>query len=145
MTHLIPLRFHVNLLAGGLALIAPLLAIAADPAPAAAVNVKVFPDHYAVNEQKFKDVAALEASLALANDRVVRLGSCGRASTRSLLAAVERLHVAHPGVIELHTLPAGEPDCSPAHAVAIGAQGRIGSFEDSAYFTTDALGRSIMP
>ena len=145
MTHLIPLRFHVNLIAGGLFLIVPLLAIAACPTPAAVVHVKVFPDHYAVNEQKFADVVALEASLALSDYRVVHLDNCGPASTRALLTVVERLHYAHTGVIELHKLPAGEEGCSLAKGVAIGAQGRVGSSEDSAYFATDSFGRSIMP
>ena len=145
MTHLIPLRFHVNLIAGGLFLIVPLLAIAASPTPAAVVHVKVFPDHYAVNEQKFADVVALEASLALSDYRVVHLDNCGPASTRALLTVVERLHYAHTGVIELHKLPAGEEGCSQAKSVAIGAQGQIGSSKDSAYFATDSFGRSIMP
>lgn len=145
MTHLIPLRFHVNLIAGGLFLIVPLLAIAACPTPAAVVHVKVFPDHYAVNEQKYADVVALEASLALSDYRVVHLDNCGPASTRALLTVVERLQYAHTGVIELHKLPAGEEGCSLAKGVAIGAQGQIGSSKDSAYFATDSFGRSIMP
>lgn len=145
MTHLIPLRFHVSLIAGALFLIVPLLAIAACPTPAAVVHVKVFPDHYAVNDQKFADVVALEASLALSDYRVVHLDNCGPASTSALLTVVERLHLADTGVIELHKLPAGEQDCSLAKGVAIGAQGRVGSSEDSAYFATDSFGRSIMP
>ena len=145
MTHLIPLRFHVNLIAGGLFLIVPLLAIAACPTPAAVVHGKVFPDHHAVNEQKYADVVALEASLALSDYRVVHLDNCGPASTRALLTVVERLQYAHTGVIELHKLPAGEEGCSLAKGVAIGAQGQIGSSKDSAYFATDSFGRSIMP
>jgi len=145
MTHLIPLRFHVNLIAGGLFLIVPLLAIAACPTPAAVAHVKVFPDHYAVNEQKFADVVALEAALALSDYRVVHLDTCGPASARALLAAVERLHLGDTGVIEVHKRPASELDCSQAKSVAIGAQGQIGSSKDSAYFATDSFGRSIMP
>ncbi len=143
MTHLIPLRFHVNLIAGALFFIVPLLAIAVCPTPA--VHVKVFTDHYAVNDQKFADVIALEASLALSDHRVVHLDNCGPASSRALLAVVERLHLADTGVIELHKLPASEQDCSLAKGAPIGTQGRVGSSEDNAYFATDSFGRSIMP
>lgn len=131
------------LIATGFAAILPLLASAADLAPAA-IHVRVFAGHYAVGSDQFSDAAALQAALAPAGDRVLRLEDCGPVSSGALLAAVERLYGAHSGVIEIRSLPAGEPECAPARGGLRSTDVVVGSGA-AGYGATDREGRSIMP
>jgi hypothetical protein len=128
--HLIPLRLDIRLIASGLTLLLPLFANAADCPPETMVQVTVFPDYYEVNKQRPGDVVALEATLGLTNERLVRLEKCGPAATQALVAAVATLHVVHTGDIEIHALPVGDPKCSRTHPASLG---------------TDGLGRIFMP
>lgn len=143
--HLIPSHFRSSLVAGALALVAPSFAIAADSTAAAVVYVKVFHDHYAVNEQWLADAVVLEAALQPIGDRVLRLDNCGQKATPALLAAVERLYLAHAGVIEIRPLPAGDQACSSANDWPVSERGVSAVSKDAAYLATDSFGRSIMP
>lgn len=128
--YLIPLQLDIRLIASGLTILLPLFANAADCPPETMVQVKVFPDYYAVNKQRPGDVVALEASLGPTNERVVRLEKCGPAATQALVAAVAALNVVHNGVIEIHALSVGDPKCSRTLPAPLG---------------TDGLGRIFMP
>ena len=143
--HLIPLRLGVRLIASGLTLLLPLFASAGDCPSETMVQVKVFPDYYAVNKQRLGDVVALEASLGPTNDRVVHLDKCGPAATQALLAAVAAIHVIHTGDIEIHALPVGDPKCTRTQGELIREGGVGSSSEDPASFGTDSLGRIFMP
>jgi hypothetical protein len=85
-------RCRWNLVTAGLALILPLSGFTQDNAPPEALNVKVFPDRYVAAGKPFSDLAALEAWAKPIRIRVLWLDSCGPASTKQLLAAVERFH-----------------------------------------------------
>src|SRR5512132_1536009 len=78
--------------AGGLALMLPLSAFGLDSVPPEALNVKVFPDRYVAAGKPFSDLATLEAWAKPIHIRTLWLDSCGTASTKQLLAAVERFH-----------------------------------------------------
>ncbi len=105
-------RTVLGALALALACGLPLQAPAEEVAAVSSVRVKVFPDHYAVDGQRMGDALALEAALPADAHAAVRLETCGAASARPLLAAVERLHGARVGVVEIHSLPGGEPGCA---------------------------------
>lgn len=77
---------------GGLALVFPLSALGLDSAPPEALNVKVFPDRYVAAGKPFSELAALEAWAKPIQIRTLWLDSCGNASTKQLVAAVERFH-----------------------------------------------------
>lgn len=140
--HLNNLKLHISRMAGGITMMIPLSVFAADLAQTEVVNVKVFPDHYALMDQRLPDATALEAWLEPKDMQVVRLEHCGAGSARALLAAVERLHVAHTGALEIRALPDGEPGCSAADGdrLPANAQGH-----EAAYLATDVFGRSILP
>jgi hypothetical protein len=109
-----------------LALAVPLSASAAGDT----LDVKVLPDRYLVAGRSFADVAALEAWARPARIRTLQLETCGPASTRQLLAAVERFQAVSVEGIQIRALPVAEPACVPA---------------DAGYFATDETGRSVLP
>lgn len=77
--------------------------------------------------------------------RVLRLESCGPEPSRALLAALEQIHAAPGGVIEIRALAAGAPAC-PQRSGMAGSPGRPElSMPDGGYLATDARGRSIIP
>lgn len=142
--HLNNLHLQICRMVGGIAMMIPLSLFAADLAETEVVHVKVFPDHYALMDQRFPDAHALEAWLEPKDVQRVRLEHCGAGSARALLAAVERLHVAHTGGLEIGALPDGEPGCSAAAGDRPSGNAR-GYTADAAYLATDAFGRSILP
>jgi hypothetical protein len=139
-------RCRSALVAGGLALILPLSGTAVDSVPPEALNVKVFPDRYVIAGRPFPDLAALEAWAKPILIRTLWLDSCGAASTRQLLAAVERFHSIYPEGILIRTLPRGEAECLSAAEHASGGQPNMSlSRPDAEYYATDQLGRSALP
>ena len=73
--------------------------------------MKVFPDRYVAAGKPFSDLAALEAWAKPILIRVLWLDSCGPASTRPLLAEVERFHRVYVEGVQIRTFAAGEPEC----------------------------------
>jgi hypothetical protein len=144
--HAIVSRCRSTLVAGGLALIVPLSGFAMDNVPPETLSVKVFPDRYVAAGKPFTDLAALEAWAKPILIRELRLDSCGPASTRQLLAAVERFHRVYVEGVQIRTFAAGEPAClGTAEQAGWDRDGVTGAPADDAYYATDQLGRSIMP
>lgn len=143
--HPVPICSHRDLgrMAAMLALAIPLQAFSAELATANTIHVKVFPDHYAVDEQRFGDLAALQAALAHGSRAVVRLDHCGPMSVGPLLAAVEGLHDSAVDVLEIRPLPNGVAGCVDSNAALRG--GRGGPAASAAYLETDRSGRSLIP
>lgn len=142
--HLNNLHLHIRRMAGGIAMMIPLSLFAGELAQTEVVHVKVFPDHYALMDQRIPDAPALEARLEPKAMQLVRLEHCGPGSARALLAAVERLHVAQTGTLEIRALPDGEPGCSTAAGDRLPGHAH-GRATDADYLATDAFGRSILP
>ena len=139
-------RFRRTIVAGGLALILPLPALALDNAPPEALSVKVFPDRYVAAGKPFSDLAALEAWAKPIIVRVLWLDSCGSASTKQLLAAVERFHRVYVEGVQIRTFAAGEPECLVADEQASrDRDGVTRGRADAGYYATDQRGRSTMP
>src|SRR5262249_45040531 len=88
----------------GLALLMPRSVMAADNVPPEALNVKVFPDRYVAAGRPFADVAALAAWAKPILIRTLWLDTCGPASTKQLLAAVERFQSDYPEGIQIRAL-----------------------------------------
>jgi hypothetical protein len=112
--------------AAALALAIPLSATAGGDM----LKVKVFPDRYVAAGFSFSDVAALEAWSRPIPSRSVSFETCGSASTRQLLAAVERFQSAYVDGIQIRALRPGEPGCPSS---------------DAGYLATDGSGRSTLP
>lgn len=131
------------LAAGALALTVPVAAFAADNVPPEALNVKVFPDRYVAAGKQFTDLAALEAWAKPIQLRTLWLDSCGNASTKQLLAAVERFYTVYAEGVQIRTFGPGDPGCLVAVAERIApARGLPAAYE---YLATDRTGRSAMP
>ena len=94
-----------------------------------ALLVKVLPDRYVSAGNSFNDVATLAAWSGHSRSRALSLESCGAASTRQLLAAVERFQATYPDGIRIRSLLPGEPGCPG----------------DAEYLASDAAGRSMLP
>ena len=134
------------LIAGGFALVLPLSALGLDSVPPEALNVKVFPDRYVAAGKPFSDLAALEAWAKPIRIRTLWLDSCGNASTRQLVAAVERFHSVYAEGVQIRTFAAGAPEClGPAEQVGQARQGVSRALADAGYHATDQYGRSTMP
>jgi len=130
------------LAAGALALTVPATAFAAD-VPPEALNVKVFPDRYVAAGKQFTDLAALEAWAKPIRIRTLWLDSCGNASTRQLLAAVERFYTVYTEGVQIRTFGPGDPGClAPAAVEASPARPLPAAYE---YLATDRAGRSALP
>lgn len=131
----------------GLALILPQSGLAMDSVPPEALNVKVFPDRYIAAGKPFSDLAALEAWAKPIQIRTLWLDSCGPASTKQLVAAVERFHSVYAEGIQIRTFTAGEAACLVVLAEQATAgrddASRVSSVPD--YYATDRYGRSTMP
>ena len=131
-----------TVISGAFALVVPLAGNAADNAPPEALNVKVFPDRYVAAGKPFPDVAALAAWARPIVIRTLWLDTCGPASTKQLLAAVEQFQSTYPDGIQIRALPQGEAGCASA-------AGSETSFQpghtDAAYLAADESGRSILP
>lgn len=141
-------RCRTALVTGGLTFLLPLSGLAADNAPPGALlDVKVLPDRYVAAGRPFADLAALEAWTRPMPIRVLRLDSCGPASAKPLLAAVERFHAVYGEGIHIRTLASGEPECASAAAQGSGAPAaRMGRLPtDEEYYASDAFGRSMIP
>jgi len=135
-----------TVIAGAFAFAIPLAGIAADNAPPEALNVKIFPDRYVAAGKPFADVAALAAWAKPIVIRTLWLDTCGSASTKQLLAAVERFQSTYPDGIQIRALSAEEAGCVSAasnetRAVTDGKPGRA----DAAYLASDESGRSMLP
>ena len=111
--HTIVSRFSRAAVAGGLALILPLVAFALDPAPARSLSVSVFSDRYVAAGRQFSDLDALEGWVKSGSPRVLRLDGCGAASATRFLAAVERFQHVY---LEIRMSEAGEPGCTTVAA-----------------------------
>ena len=134
------------LVAGGFALILPLSGLAVDNAPPEALYIKVFPDGYVAAGKPFSDLAALEAWAKPIRIRVLWLDSCGLASAKLLLAAVERFHSVYPEGIQIRTFGPGEAGCVSAAAQANWTEPRVSRLPASnEYYATDEFGRGRMP
>jgi hypothetical protein len=139
-------RLCRSIVAGALALAFSLPALALDNAPPEALSVKVFPDRYVAAGKPFSDLAALEAWAKPILVRVLWLDSCGPASTKQLLAAVERFHRVYAEGVQIRTFAAGEPECfGTAEQASRDPDGMIRERTDAGYYATDQLGRSTMP
>jgi hypothetical protein len=135
-----------RILAGGFALVLPLSALGLDSVPPEALNVKVFSDRYVAAGKQFSDLAALEAWAKPILIRTLWLDSCGNASTRHLVAAVERFHSSYAEGIQIRTFAVGEPACLGAAEQANWGRDDVGRAPaDEAYYATDQSGRSTMP
>jgi len=145
-TYAVLSRCRRNIAATGLALILPLPGLALDIVPPEALSVTVFPDRYVAAGKPFSDLAALEAWAKPIRIRVLWLDSCGPASTRQLLAAVERFHRVYVDGVQIRTFAAAEPAClGAAEQASWGADGVSRAPADEAYHATDQYGRSTMP
>ena len=120
------------------ALLLPLSALAADNAPPEALNVKVFPDRYVVASKPFADLASLEAWAKPILVRTLWLDSCSPASTKQIVAAVERFQSRFQDGIQIRSFSPRAPECAEAYMVG---GGRIGTD----YYATDESGRSMTP
>jgi hypothetical protein len=120
------------------ALLLPLSAFAADNAPPEALNVKVFPDRYVVASTSFADLASLEAFAKPVLARTLWLDSCSPASTKQIVAAVERFETRYEDGIQIRSFSPRAPECAAADFVG---RGRIGTD----YFAIDEAGRSMTP
>lgn len=139
-------RFRRTLVAGGLALIAPLSALAVDNVPPETLDVKVFPDRYVAAGKPFVELAALEAWAKPIVIREVWLDGCGPASGKQLIAALERFHSTYWTRIRVRTFPPGEAACVSAAAYAGLAQDiALQRPADAEFLATDASGRSTLP
>jgi hypothetical protein len=114
--------------------------------PPEALNVRVFPDRYVAAGKPFSDLAALEAWARPMRIRTLWLDLCGDASTRQLVAAVERFHAVYAEGVQIRTFAAGEPRCLEATDQGDAARPGVGwALVDAAYLATDQYGRSAMP
>jgi hypothetical protein len=144
--HSVASRCRWILVAGGLAVILPLSALGLDSVPPEALNVKVFPHRYVAAGKPFSDLAALEAWAKPILIRTLWLDNCGNASTKQLLAAVERFHSVYVEGVQIRTFAAGAPECLVAAEQAGWARDAVSRAPaDAAYYTTDPYGRSTMP
>ena len=112
--------------AAALALVIPVSATAGEDT----LMVKVFPDRYVAAGHSFTDVTALVAWSAPIPIRTLSLETCGPASKRHLLDAVERFQSANLDGIQIRAMQLGEPGCASA---------------DAEYLATDGSGRSLLP
>lgn len=103
-----------TLVAGGLVLVLPLPALAVDTVPPETLDVKVFPDRYVAAGKPFTSLAALETWAKPILLREIWVDSCGPASARQALAAVERLQSTYKGAIRVRSLPTEEATCASA-------------------------------
>ena len=140
-------RCRSTLAAGSIALILPVSALAVDAAPPEALSVKVFPDRYVAAGKPFSDLAALEAWATTIRIRTVWLDGCGPASTKQLLAAVERFHRVYVEGVQVRTFALEESGClaPAAERVSFGVDevARLPSARE--YQATDQRGRGVMP
>jgi hypothetical protein len=145
--HSVYSRFRCILTAGGLALILPLPALGLDSVPPEALNVKVFPDRYVVAGKPFSDLAALEAWAKPIRIRTVWLDSCGIATTKQLLAAVERFHSVYAEGVQIRTFAAGGHECLDAAEQAGLVRNGVSQalVDESPYYATDQYSRSMIP
>ena len=139
--HTVASHCRWTLMAGGLALVFPLSGLGLDSVPPEALNVKVFSDRYVAAGKPFSDLAALEAWAKPIHIRTLWLDSCGNASAKQLVAAVERFHSVYAEGVQVRTFAAGEPECLGAGEQA----GVSRPLADVAYHATDQHGRSTMP
>jgi hypothetical protein len=108
--------------------------------------VKVFPDRYVAAGKPFTDLAALEAWAKPIRLRELWLDGCGAASTRQLLAAVERFYPVYVEGVQIRTFAADEPACLGLAAKASSDRDGVArELADEAYYATDQIGRSMMP
>lgn len=134
------------LVAGSFALFVPVPGAAVENTPPEALNVKVFPDRYVAAGNLFSDLAALEAWAKPISIRVLWLDSCGPASAKPLLAAVERFHAAYPEGIQIRSFGRDDAGCVSAAAQANRTEPRVSRLPASEdYYATDESGRSTMP
>src|SRR5215470_4648902 len=100
-----------TLIAVGLAILISQSPMAADNVPPEALSVKVFPDRYVAAGRSFADVAALAAWAKPILIRTLWLDTCGPASTKQLLAAVERFQSVYPEGIQIRALSPEDARC----------------------------------
>lgn len=133
-------RFHarLTLATAAAALLVPIATLAADNAPPEALNVKVFPDRYVVASTSFADLASLEAFAKPIMVRSLWLDSCSPASTKQIVAAVERFETRYEDGIQIRMFSTRSPECASADFIG---RGKIGTD----YFATDESGRSMTP
>jgi hypothetical protein len=144
--HSVVSGYRGTLLAGALVLTFPFAAFAVDNVPPEALNVKVFPDRYVAAGRPFADLAALEAWAKPIRIRTLWLDSCGPASTKQLLAAVERFQAIYAEGIQIRSFRSDEPGCgSAAESVSWGREKVTLLPAANEYFASDESGRSRMP
>jgi hypothetical protein len=142
-TYVVLSRCRRSIVASAVALVFPLAGLAADNVPPEALNVKVFPDRYVAAGKQFPDLAALEAWAKPIHLRTLWLDSCGNASTRQLLAAVERFYTVYAEGVQIRTFAPEDPGClEPVADRATPARALPAAYE---YLATDRSGRSAMP
>jgi len=135
-----------TLIAVGLAILISQSPMAADNVPPEVLNVKVLPDRYVAAGRPFADVAALAAWAKPILIRKLWLDTCGPASTKQLLAAVERFQSVYPEGIQIRALPPEEVGCESASINAARMMTELGGRPtDAEYLEADELGRSVLP
>lgn len=134
-----------TIIAGGLLVLIPLSAAAADNLPPETLDVKVFPDRYVVAGRPFADLAALAAWAKPIVIRTLWLDACGPASTKQLLTAVEHFQSVYPEGIQIRTLPAEDAVCESASTDARRMTEMNYRPPDGQYLAADEFGRSILP
>jgi hypothetical protein len=138
--------FRWNLVAAALTLILPVSGLALDSAPPEALSVKVFPDRYVAAGKPFSDLAGLEAWAKQSRIRVLWFESCGPASAKRLMAAVERFDPVYVEGIQIQTFAPAEPGCLGAAEQASWATDSVSRAPaEEVYYATDQSGRSMMP
>ena len=136
-------RCRRSIVVTALALGFPLAGLAADNVPPEALNVKVFPDRYVAAGKQFTDLAALEAWAKPIAIRTLWLDSCGNASTKQLLAAVERFYAVYAEGVQIRTFAPGDPGClEPVADLGTRVFAIPAGYE---YLATDRSGRGVMP
>lgn len=135
-----------TVMVGSLAVVFPLSALGLDSVPPEALNVKVFPDRYVAAGRPFSDLAALEAWAKPIHIRTLWLDSCGNASTKQLMAAVERFHSVYAEGVQIRTFAEGAVEClGPTEQAGRARHGVGRALDEAAYYATDQNGWSTMP
>ncbi|HZA95462.1 MAG TPA: hypothetical protein VE421_04935 [Burkholderiaceae bacterium] len=144
--HVVVTHNRRRIAAATLALGLPLSGLALDGVPPESLSVKIFADRYVVAGKPFSDIAALEAWAAPNRTRVLRLDSCGPASTEHLLAAVERFHKVYVEGIQIRSFAAGEPACVGSVEQASSSLNSASEIQTGLpYYPSDKSGRSLVP
>lgn len=124
-----------TLVAGALIWMASLPAFGFDSTVERPMRVVVCADHYIVAGEKVSDLNALEDQAKRMGTDGLRFETSGPGSSRKLLDAVERFHLARAAEFDIRPLQGGDRQCPD-----------VGAFPSvHEFLATDQHGRSNMP